>query len=358
MAVQEYKCPCCAGAIEFNSQVQKMKCPYCDTEFEMDALLAYDEDLSTDGNDQLDWNPEASEWQEGETDHLRVYSCQSCGGEIVGDENMGATKCPYCDNPVVMTGQFRGTLKPDYVIPFKVDKNAAVEGLKKHLVGKKFLPKVFKEQNHLDEVKGIYVPFWLFDADAEGGVRYKCSRSHSHTEGNYRVTETEYFSVYREGKIGFDNIPVDGSSKMPDDLMESVGPFDFSGAVPFQTAYLAGYLADKYDVSADDSTARANERAKESIDEAFRNTVQGYTSVIKEGDNLRLRDAKAKYALYPVWVLTTSWNGSTYLFGMNGQTGKFVGNLPCDKGLYRRSFLIASIIAAIAIYAVAWLFFR
>lgn len=358
MAVQDYTCPCCAGAIEFNSQLQKMKCPYCDTEFEMDTLLAYDADLSTDGNDELDWNPEANEWQEGETDGMRVYSCQTCGGEIVTDETTAATHCPYCDNPVVMTGQFRGDLKPDHVIPFKVDKNAATAGLKQHLLGKRFLPKVFKDENHLQEIKGVYVPFWLFDADAEGGVRYKCSRSHSHTSGNYRITETEYFSVYREGRIGFDKIPVDGSSKMPDDLMESVGPFDFREAVPFQTAYLAGYLADKYDVTADETSSRATIRAKESVDDAFRSTVQGYSSVHKEGDNLRLRNARAKYALYPVWVLTTKWNDQTYIFGMNGQTGKFVGNLPCDMGLFWRTCLAVGAVAAAAIYAFAWLFLR
>ena len=335
-----------------------MKCPYCDTEFEMETLLAYDRDLSTDGNDELDWNPEASQWQEGETDNMRVYSCQSCGGEIIADGNTAATSCPYCDNPVVMMGQFRGDLKPDYIIPFKVDKNAAIAGLKQHLMGKKFLPRVFKEENHIEEVKGIYVPFWLFDADAEGGVRYKCSRSHSHTQGNYRVTETEYFSVYREGKIGFDKIPVDGSSKMPDDLMESVGPFDFRDAVNFQTAYLAGYLADKYDVSSDDSTSRAIFRARESMNDALKSTVQGYTSVIKEGDSLRLRNARAKYALYPVWVLTTKWNNQTYLFGMNGQTGKFVGNLPCDKGLYRRTLFAVGAVAAAVIYGAAWLTLR
>ena len=358
MAVHEYKCPCCAGAIEFNTQVQKMKCPYCDTEFEMEALLAYDQDLSTDGNDQMDWNSEAAEWQEGETDGMRVYSCQSCGGEIIADENTAATSCPYCDNPVVMMGQFKGALKPEFVIPFKVDKAAAVAGLKNHLMGKKFLPKVFKDQNHLDEVKGVYVPFWLFDSDAEGGVRYRCTRTFTRTEGNYRVTETQYFSVYREGQIAFDHVPVDGSTKMPDDLMESVGPFDFKDAVPFQTAYLAGYLADKYDVQSQDTIDRANQRVKESVDDVFRNTVQGYESVIKEGDNLRLHNATAKYALYPVWVLHTSWNGQNYLFGMNGQTGKFVGNLPCDKSIYWKSFAIVGAITAAIIYAVAWLLFR
>ena len=108
-----------------------------------------------------------AQWQEGEADGLRSYVCKSCGGEIVGDENTAATSCPFCGNPVVMMGQFSGALKPDLVIPFKLDKKAAKEGLKKHLTGKRFLPKIFKDQNHIDEIKGIYVPFWLFDTDVD-----------------------------------------------------------------------------------------------------------------------------------------------------------------------------------------------
>ncbi len=358
MAIQEYKCPCCGGGVQFNTQVQKMKCPYCDTEFEMDALKQYDADLQTDGNNDMDWDKQENEWEPGETDGMRVYHCESCGGEIIGDETMAATKCPYCDNPVVMMGQFKGDLRPDYIIPFKLDKEAAVKGLKEHLVGKKFLPKVFKTQNHLDEVKGVYVPFWLFDSDAEGGMRYKASLVRSWHEGNYRITETSYFSVYREGKIAFDKVAIDGSSQMPDDLMESVNPFDFKDAVDFQTAYLSGFLADKYDVTSDNTIERANERVRNSIDSTFRKTVEGYTSVVTEGHNIRLHNAKAKYALYPVWVLTTSWNNENYIFAMNGQTGKFVGNLPCDKGLYWKAFAKVAAIAAAVIYGVAWLILR
>ena len=129
MAVlQEYKCPCCGGAITFDSTLQKMKCPYCDTEFEMETLVSYDNALNTAQSDQMHWETEAgSDWQAGESENLRVYVCKSCGGEIVADETTGASSCPYCDNPIVMMGQFAGELKPDFVIPFKLDKKAASE---------------------------------------------------------------------------------------------------------------------------------------------------------------------------------------------------------------------------------------
>ena len=119
-ALQEYKCPCCGGAISFDSGLQKMKCPYCDTEFEVETLAAYDEVLQNEQADDMQWEQETSEndWQEGETDNMRVYVCKSCGGEIVGDETLAATKCPYCDNPIVMMGSFAGNLRPDLVIPF------------------------------------------------------------------------------------------------------------------------------------------------------------------------------------------------------------------------------------------------
>lgn len=175
-ALQEYKCPCCGGAIAFDSGTQKMKCPFCDTEFEVETLEAYAGEQASGREDEMNWETAAGgAWQEGEVEGLRTYVCQSCGGEIVGDENTAAASCPFCGNPVVMTGQFSGALKPDYIIPFKMDKKAAKEALQKHYGGKRLLPKVFKDQNHIDEIKGIYVPFWLFDAEAEANMRYKAT---------------------------------------------------------------------------------------------------------------------------------------------------------------------------------------
>lgn len=330
--LQEYKCPCCGGAIAFDSNLQKMKCPYCETEFDMETLAGYDADLQSDASDDMKWETAAgAEWQNGEADGLRSYVCKSCGGEIMGDENTAATACPFCGNPVVMMGQFSGMLKPDLVIPFKLDKKAAKANLMKHLTGKRLLPKLFKDQNRIDEIKGVYVPFWLFDTDVSANVRYRATKVRRWSNRKYVYTETQHFSVSRGGSISFCGVPVDASVKMPDDLMESIEPFDLRDAVSFQTAYLAGYLADKYDVSVEQSVERANARVKQSTEEAFAATVQGYTTVKPENSNIQLHGGVAQYALYPVWLLNTTWNGKKYVFAMNGQTGKFVGDLPLDK---------------------------
>lgn len=351
--LQEYKCPSCGGAMEFDSATQKMKCPYCGTEFELEALQNND---AADAAGNMQWDAySGAEWQQGEADGLRTYSCKSCGGEIVGDETTGATSCPFCGNPVVMTGQFSGALKPDLIIPFKLDKKAAKAGLLKHISGKRLLPKVFKDQNHIDEIKGVYVPFWLFDTDADARIRYRATRERTWSDSDYKYTETSYYSVHRGGRIGFDNVPVDGSEKIADDLMESIEPFNISDAKAFQTAYLAGYLADKYDVTAEQSVLRANERIKKSTEEAFAKTVTGYNSVVAENTNINLYGGRTKYALYPVWLLNTSWNGEKYTFAMNGQTGKFVGNLPVDKAAATKWFVSLSAICSVACYGIVWL---
>ena len=353
----EYKCPCCGGAISFNSDLQKMKCPYCDTEFDVDTLKALDEQLGrSEAPDDYSWNGSAGgEWSEGETDGMRVYICNSCGGEIVCDQSTAATACPYCDNPVVMKGQFSGDLRPDYVIPFKLDKKAAKEGLTKHLAGKRLLPKIFKSQNHIDEVKGIYVPFWLFDGKADADIHYHATRVRHWSDSKNDHTETSHYSVYRAGDLSFERVPVDGSSKMPDDLMESIEPFDFSQAVDFQTAYLAGYLADRYDVDASQSIDRANCRIKNSTERSFEQTVIGYDSVIAEQSSVRVTGGQTKYALYPVWILNTTYKGKKYTFAMNGQTGKFVGNLPLDKGAFARWWALVGGISAAAVFAASYL---
>lgn len=354
--LQQYKCPCCDGAIEFDSAAQKMKCPYCDQEFEVETLRSYDEELKNQPGDSMHWDAEAgSQWREGETDGLRVYCCNTCGGEIVCDETTGATECPFCGNPVVMMGKFSGTLKPDYVLPFKLDKKAAMEALFNHYKGKKLLPKVFKDQNHIKEVKGVYVPFWLFDTDADAHLRYKATRIRHWSDSRYNYTETKHYSVTRAGSIGFANVPVDGSSKMEDALMESIEPFDLSQAVDFQTAYLSGYLADKYDVDMEHSIIRANERIKSSTEMAFASTVVGFHSVVPVSSNIRLINGSAKYALYPVWILNTVWNGQKFTFAMNGQTGKLAGDLPMDKGLFWKWLLGVSGAVSAAIFLLSFL---
>lgn len=325
----QYKCPCCGGAVEFNSSSQNMKCPYCDAEFDIEALKASGSEETKE--DSAEWSTASECFSDGETVGMKVYMCQSCGGEVVGDESLGATSCPYCGNPVVMKGAFSGELRPDLVIPFKFDKEAAKAALKKHISSKKLLPKVFKDENHIDEIKGIYVPYWLFDCNASGNATYKAEKKRNWSDNDFDYCETSVFRVSRAGNMSFSALPVDGSSKMDDKLLESIEPFNINDGVDFNTAYLSGYLADKYDVESGQCLDRVNERIKKTLEGELQATVRGYDSFSTDYSSMTLRDAQCRYALYPVWILNTTWNGKKYTFAMNGQTGRIVGDLPMDK---------------------------
>ena len=351
--LQEYKCPCCDGAVSFDTDSQNLGCPYCGTEFDIETVVSYDEELKADAPDNMNWESKPEEmWQEGETEGLCVYICNSCGGEIVGDENMASTKCPYCESPVVITGKVSGLLKPDYVIPFKVDKKAAINALSEYYKGKRLLPKIFKDKNRIEEVKGLYVPVWLFDTEADAHIRYRATRNRFWSDSKYNYTETSFYSVTRGGTLCFENVPVDGSTKMDDELMESVEPYDFSQAVDFGTAYLAGFLTDKYDIDMQESIGRANERIKKSTEDAFASTVHGYSSVIPVSSSVSFEKGSSKYALYPVWLLNTAWNGQKFSFAVNGQTGKVAGDLPMDKSAYFKWLFGLGFGVAIAVFAI------
>jgi len=333
-----------------------MKCPYCDSEFEMEALKQMDEELNNIPEDDMKWDTDQlSEWKEGETANIKEYICKSCGGEIIGDETLAASKCPYCDSPVVMKGAFAGDLRPDLVIPFKVDKKAAIEGLKKHVMGKKLLPKVFQSQNHIEEIRGIYVPVWTYDTAVDAKIHYKATKEERYSDKDYNYTKTYFYAVSRQGSLDFESVPADGSTKMDDTLWESIEPYKFKDAVEFQTAYLSGYLADKYDVEAKDNIERINTRVKQSTMDAIRATVTGYNTVDMDASSFKLTEGKIKYVLCPVWILNTVWNGQKYTFAMNGQTGKFVGDLPLDKQAYWRWFGILTAGVSAGVFLISML---
>ena len=315
----EYKCPSCGGRLEFDSASQMLKCPYCDSSFTVESFSSGSA-------------PSGNCWATDEG--FAVYNCSSCGAELIADETAAAMHCPYCDNPIILKDRLSGQLKPDYIIPFKLDKESAKAALREHLCGKKLLPKVFSNENHLDEVKGIYVPFWLYDATADASASYSMEKVRMWSDMHYNYTETRHFSGTRRGLASFENVPVDGSENIADDLMESIETFDFSDAVPFRTEYLSGFFANRYDLGSDAAAKRAAERMTESAVSALRDSVTGYDSVTQNSGSAVMRNMRVKYALYPVWILNTTWRGQKYMFAMNGQTGKFVGNLPMDSLSY------------------------
>ena len=376
--VTNYQCPACTGPLHYSAKSGKLECDYCGSSFdvaEIEALYARKEAEAAAAKQAADAKAEAAQaakaeaaeaaaasggWDTSdlsrdwgaEADGLRVYSCPSCGAELICDQSTAATACPYCGNPAIVPGQFSGALRPDYILPFRLSKDDAVQALRAHYKGKPFLPRSFTSANHIEQIQGVYVPFWLFDGGAEGAASYRASNTNVFETGDYEITETRHYHVVRAGSLAFEKIPVDASSKMPDDHMDSIEPFDYAQLRPFSTAYLPGYLADKYDVTIDDSRDRADTRCRETLAQALRDTVTGYGACVTEREDIALRRGTVHYALLPVWMLSTKWRGQDFLFAMNGQTGKLVGDLPTDRGRFWGMFAAIAAPLTVALTAI------
>lgn len=359
--VTNYQCPACTGPLHFAGASGKLECDYCGQSYtveEIEALYAHQEQqaaqafqaeeereedqAASGGGESWDASGIGTDWG-AEGEGMRAYTCPSCGAELICDSTTAASSCPYCGNPTVVPGQFSGALRPDFVIPFHLAKEQAVEALRKHYKGKPLLPKAFRDENHIREIQGIYVPFWLFDGEARGDAHYSATRTHVRRTASEEITRTDHFRVYRAGSITFEKVPADASSKMPDDLMDSLEPYDYEDLKPFSTAFLPGFLADKFDVTAEQSQERVDLRCENTLEAALRDTVRGYGTCVRTGGSASIRRGKVHYALMPAWILHTKWNGQDYLFAMNGQTGKLVGDLPMSWGRFWAVFAAISV---------------
>lgn len=350
--VLEYKCPCCGAGLIFGDTAQRMTCQYCDNAFDLETVKDFNESLGQSDTQEYTRAEEAqSELSEEECAGLHSFLCPSCAGEIMTDSNTVATFCPYCGNPSIIPGRVAGGLKPDGVIPFKKSKEDACAAFLDLCKGKPLLPKMFTQEQQLEKITGIYVPFWLYDCSCDFKGQYNATRVRHWSDRNFYYTKTEYYLLTRESDAAFQGIPMDGSSKMDDTFMESIEPFDYSAVVDFDTAYLSGFLADKYDIPSQQGEERVRQRVGRSMDDLLQSSFLGYSTVLPASRHLQVKQNQAKYVLLPVWVLNTKYRDKTYTFAMNGQTGKITGTLPVST--QRAVGWFAGIAAAVTAVAAA-----
>ena len=364
----QYKCPNCGDVIKFAPASGEFKCDACDSVFPKATIEAMFGQDGT-GNAQTapmgqDAQPPAAgqgtgySWQGEELeimDGVVSYACKSCGAEVVADVNTAATKCPYCDNPIVLNANVRGVYQPQQILPFKLDKKAAINALVKHYKSCKYVPPVFNPEKRLVEVKGIYVPFWLFDSGVYADVSYEGTKVRTWSDRNYNYTETSYYNIRRQGNLYFRNIPTDASAKMEDEYMDALEPFHFQELQPFNSAYMSGFLADKFDVEVNEAFPRAQERIKNTTQDEFRKTVQGYSSVRPISSAINPANSSYRYVMLPVWILTTKYENKIYKFAVNGQTGEVAGELPLDKKKVMLHRILYTAIPAVVMSAAYWL---
>lgn len=315
MSVVKYNCLKCGGELDFKPKLQKWECRFCRSIFEEKDLI----------KDEIKYDKTNAE----EHVELNVYKCNSCGAELVCDDNTIVTRCTYCRNNTIIKDKLVGKYEPKLIIPFKNTTDEVKSEFKKQLKKHHLLPNDFLKITNYNIV-GIYVPFWLYDAYIDGEVKFNASDSETHRSGDYIVTKTKHYLVTRGGNATFKRIPHDGSIRMDDALMNSVEPYDYNEIVPFKAGFLAGFQAEKYDQNEDEMFTQAGDRAHNSTIEEFKKTCKYDTVTVKE-DKLNNKKVQGEYALLPVWIFDINFKNQIYQFTMNGQTGKLVGNFPISK---------------------------
>ena len=349
MSTIAYTCPCCGAPLAFSGASGKLECAACGNSYETEAIEAMNP-AETDESPAFALPEEMFKAEDAAG--MQAYLCESCGAELITEGTTTATECPYCGSPAVLPDRIDGGVKPEKVIPFTVTKEQAQKQFEEYFKGKRLLPNVFSDsRNRITEMRRLYVPYWLFDCDADANIVYDAEKQHTHREGDWEVTRTEHYVVRRKGSMAFEQIPVDGSVKLDNKITESLEPYDLSAAVPFSPSVLAGALADHADVDAADCEERAMERVENSVSQAMRGTVSGYTNVSERSKNIRTEGGKVTPVLMPVWLITTEKEGTTYTFAINGQTGKLTCDVPADRkkslvwggGVFAGAFGIATL---------------
>ena len=319
-ATLDHKCPNCDAILKFQPHGQNWQCEYCRSVFTREEIEAVEAKKGHTINEET--KPvEVEKNEEG----IDIYTCPNCGAEIVADEETSATFCVYCGSTAILKNRLVGEFNPSKVIPFHKTKEDAQEAFIKVGKGKPFLPKSFTAKENIAKMKGVY------DIEVSSSITAEGKKIRTWRSGDYQYTKTDTYDIYRDGNMQFEKIPVDGSTRFYDELMNSIEPFDYQELQTFSPSYLSGFYAEKYDVESSVAEKDARERAENSTVDTLRESIHGFQSVDIEKKENQVSVTKQEYVLLPVWMLNIEYHGKRYMFAMNGQTGEMIGDLPIDK---------------------------
>lgn len=356
MATVNYKCPNCGAPLKFNPDKQMFSCEFCMSDFteqsvqqmyaEREAKTDQAEKAEQKANEQAKEQPKADpSSQKAQDEQAVVYTCPSCGAEVVTTASTAATTCFYCQNPVVLGGRLSGEFAVDRVIPFSLSKENAIKKFMEMCKKKKFLPKDFASEKQFEKLTGVYFPYWYVDEQKQANITAKGKKIRTWTSGNTRYTETSIFRLKRSGNLVIKNVFERALKSEDREMLQGVHPFDLSGAKPFAMSYLSGFQAEKRDIDKQDINQLMQKRIKEYCQQLLKDTMSDYTDIVTENYNDETDLEAWNYTLLPVWVVTYKYKDKIYPFAINGQTGKTYGELPVSKG--KLALFFAGVAAAI-----------
>ncbi len=346
--MKKYNCPHCNAELYWNAEANALKCEYCEKEFqpeELDAFMAksaavkgVDLNKKTSGGDGEKQVREANEQDRVSDDSektdladLVVYACKNCGAEVITSKSTVATTCAFCGRAIALTDKMVGNFKPDSVIPFAVNDDKAKAIYKAYTRKGLLTPGNFNDKNEIKKFKGVYIPFWLHSYDENASVIVHAENQSSHKRGDDKIIEHHMYDIDMDVSGSFASVPADGLKNLDDALMQAIEPFDYSKLTEFNSAYMAGYYAEEYDYSAEESIHDAYERTAATMKDKAVENAGFYTEKVVGTYTPSYSNEVSKYAMLPVWLVNVVYKGKDYKFAVNGETGKIAGSLPISK---------------------------
>ncbi len=362
MPQDEYRWPCeqCGAQLRFAPGQTRLVCDHCGHVQEIPAeaprnrAKALQElDLAKGLRDDL---------SSGEMVDVRTTTCPNCGAlvEITGATH--ATECPFCATPVVLDTGTTRHIKPQALVPFALTEAEARKAMVAWMGGLWFAPGTLLEYARKGRaMNGVYVPFWTFDADTSS--RYSGERGEYYYETRTvqvrvngkmetrqeQVRRTRWYSTSGRVARDFDDVLIMASRSLPERLGDELTPWDLGALEPYNPEFLAGFQAEGYTVSLADGNAEARDRMSEVIRQDVRRDIGGDEQRIHSVDT-DWSDETFKHILLPIWTAAYKYNGKSYRFLVNGQTGEVQGERPWSV------WKIASLVILIAVLALGALY--
>ena len=355
-AREKHPCPACGAQAEWNPAKKKLVCPFCGTEspYEPSTETAKVEEI-----DLVKTLNEIPEEQRGWNTDRRSVQCQSCKAVMVYDPARVGQNCEFCGSPALVDYQeIKSPIRPQSLLPFTISQDRVRDLMRRWYASKWLAPGALKKKALVDQIKGVYIPYWTFDAQvhckwqAEAGYYYYETETYTDNEGKTRtrqVRHTRWEPAWGELDHFFDDELVPGTKGLDQWLLRGVEPFPTKDVVPYDTAFLSGFVVERYQVVLAEAAAASRERMDQKLRELCTRQIPGDTS-----RNLRIDpDYSAqtfKHTLVPVWLLTYMFGTRTFQVIANGATGAIAGHYP--KSAWKIAFLV--LVALIVILIIAW----
>lgn len=345
--IEGYPCSACGASLKFAPGTTHLKCPYCGAENLIDVQLttAEEHDLDT-----LPLNPATSETGLGVPS--RSWRCEACGAVQAVEPAAITVECAFCGSPgLVEVPSNPNLVRPTALVPFALDEEAARGRYRKWLGSfwrRLLSPGALKRDAIVTKIRGVYAPFFTFDAQAEsdwsgwrGDYYYVTVGS-----GKNRRTVRRTRWTYRSGHHAhfYDDVLVYASQGLPEETLEKVTPFHIKELMPFETQFLAGFAAEEYTVDPKRLWGSAQTLMKSEEWQACRRALGGDTY-----RNLKvrtqLRDPTWKHILLPLYVANYVFGNRPYHFLVNGQTGEVQGTAPLSWA--KVGLIVTGVLAAV-----------